>query len=100
MPTAYMPAPPRIMDSKRYWIVNLTMALENTSEIQAWDVDPWIDSEEPNPADNSFELLLDTACGRLWEKQVQYSIRRITAMKQKLDMLEKELDKFSGNNNE
>jgi len=68
------------------------MALENKSEILTWEFDP-LDS---NPKETSFELVLDSACERLWEKQVQLSIRRITAMEEKLSIFEKELDEFLG----
>jgi len=73
------------------------MALENKSEIQTWDLDPW--NSDPWDSDsgvNSFELVLDSACERLWEKQVQFSIRRITEMEKKLNTLEQELDIFLG----
>ena len=42
----------------------------------------------------AFETVLDTACERLREKQIQYSIRRIMEMEDELLRLEKELDKF------
>ena len=42
----------------------------------------------------SFEAVLDAACERLWEKQVQYSIRRIKEMDEELLELEIELDEF------
>ena len=43
----------------------------------------------------AFETVLDTACDRLREKYIQYSIRRIMEMEEELAMLEKELDEFS-----
>ena len=71
------------------------MALENKPEIQTWDLDPWnSDPWDSDPGENSFELVLDTACERLWEKQVRYSIRRITEMEKKLNTMERELDDF------
>ena len=42
----------------------------------------------------AFETVLDTACERLREKHIQYSIRRIMEMEDELAMLEKELDEF------
>jgi len=46
--------------------------------------------------DTSFEDVLDTACERLWERHLQYSIRRIREMEEELVRLEKELDEFIG----
>ena len=73
------------------------MALENKPEIQTWDLDPW-DSAlwDSNLEETSFELVLDEACDRLWEKHVQYTLKRISKMEKKLSMLEKELDDFLG----
>lgn len=45
---------------------------------------------------SSFEEMLDTACERLREKQIEYSIRRITALELELDRIEKELNTFIG----
>ena len=42
----------------------------------------------------TFDDLLDTACERLREKQIQYSIRRIGEMDEELNMLEKKLEEF------
>ena len=42
----------------------------------------------------SFEAVLDTACERLWEKQIRYSLRRIKEMDKELDRLENELTQF------
>ena len=42
----------------------------------------------------AFEAMLDTACERLREKQIQYSIRCIKEMENELARLEKELDEF------
>ena len=63
------------------------MALEKKPVILAWDI---------GPKDSSFIVVLDTACERLREKQVQYSIRRIREMDEELGRLEKELDEFLG----
>jgi len=63
------------------------MALEKKPIILTWDVDP---------QDRSFEVVLDTACERLREKQVRYSILRIREMDDELGRLEKELDEFLG----
>ena len=46
------------------------------------------------PAEPSFQAVLDTACDRLRERQVQYSIRRIREMEAELDGLAKTLDEF------
>jgi len=46
----------------------------------------------------SFELVLDSACARLREKHIQYSLRRINEMEEILQCLEKELDDFIGHN--
>jgi hypothetical protein len=40
----------------------------------------------------SFEEVLDQTCDRLWDKKVQYSIRRIQEMEDYLDKLERELN--------
>jgi hypothetical protein len=40
----------------------------------------------------SFEEVLDQTCGRLWDKKVRYSIRRIREMEDYLSELERELD--------
>ena len=44
----------------------------------------------------SFEAVLDTTCQRLWERHVQYSIRRIQEMEEELRSIEKALDEFIG----
>ena len=46
----------------------------------------------------SFDCILDTACDRLREKHIQYSIKRIREMDEELIKIEKELDEFFGNN--
>jgi hypothetical protein len=48
----------------------------------------------------AFEAVLDSACERLREKQIQYSIRRIMGMEEELARLEKELDEFLGSAHE
>jgi hypothetical protein len=48
-----------------------------------------IDSKEAD-----FEAVLNSACERLWDKRVQYSIRRIREMEEELDNLDKELEQF------
>jgi len=44
--------------------------------------------------DRLFDIMLDTACDRLREKHIQYSIKRIDEMDEELRQLEKELDDF------
>ncbi|MDR1903619.1 MAG: hypothetical protein LBQ88_15240 [Treponema sp.] len=44
--------------------------------------------------DLRFQAVLDSACGKLWEKQVQYSIRQIEKLDAELFKLEKELDEI------
>jgi hypothetical protein len=50
---------------------------------------PFILTEE-----TSFEAVLDTACERLNEKHIQYSLRRIREMDEVLAGFEKELNDF------
>jgi hypothetical protein len=40
----------------------------------------------------SFETVLDQTCDRLWDRKVQYSIRRLREMEGHLSVLEQELD--------
>jgi hypothetical protein len=40
----------------------------------------------------SFETMLDDVCGRLWDRKVNYSLRRIQEMDAALAALEQELD--------
>jgi transposase len=40
----------------------------------------------------TFATLLDETCDRLWDRQVQYSIRRLRKMERDLADLERELD--------
>jgi hypothetical protein len=44
--------------------------------------------------DLSFYEALDSACERLEDKQIQYSIRRLRELDQRLGEMEKELDEF------
>ena len=44
--------------------------------------------------DPTFDDVLDTACERLREKHIQYSIRRIDELDEELARLEKQLDDF------
>ena len=48
----------------------------------------------------AFEDVLDTACERLWEKHIQYSIRRIMELDEELGRLEKELNEFLSSGHE
>ena len=57
----------------------------------AFDNEPMVLTEEP-----SFRAVLDTACDRLQEKHVQYSLRRLREMDEELELLERELDQFIG----
>jgi hypothetical protein len=44
-------------------------------------------------ADNvSFEAILDETCGRLWDKKIRHSMRRIRLLEDALNTLEDELD--------
>ena len=54
-----------------------------------FDKKPVILTEE-----SSFATVLDTACERLQEKHIQYSLRRIKEMDEELAGLQKELDDF------
>ncbi|MDR2133486.1 MAG: hypothetical protein LBP27_00150 [Treponema sp.] len=44
--------------------------------------------------DISFDTVLDEACDRLMDRQIQYSIRRIHELGDRLGVLERELDEF------
>ena len=66
------------------------MAFEEKSATLTWDSNPW----DANPGESSFNLVLDSACERLWEKRILYSIRRIDELDEKLNSLEKELSEF------
>jgi hypothetical protein len=43
---------------------------------------------------SSFTDMVDDACDRLMEKQVEFSILRIRQMEERLNALEQELDEF------
>ena len=47
----------------------------------------------------SFSEVVDEACGRLRESQIQYSIRRIMKMSDQLDEIELELEEFLSQKN-
>jgi len=68
------------------------MAGEKKPEILIRDLDPG----ESNSPETTFEVVLDTTCDRLWEKRIQYSIKRINEMDEELNKLEKELEEFIG----
>ena len=68
------------------------MAYENKPVILKWDHNPGA----LDPGEFSFETVLSTACDRLREKHIQYSIQRIQEMDEELERLEKELDEFIG----
>ncbi|MDR1239984.1 MAG: hypothetical protein LBK27_07710 [Treponema sp.] len=40
----------------------------------------------------SFDMVLDRTCSRLWERKIQYSMRQIQDMEERLAGLERELD--------
>ena len=42
----------------------------------------------------SFNEVVDSACERLMERQIKYSIRRIKEMDERLSRMERELDEF------
>ena len=68
------------------------MASERDPIVLNWDFNPGsYDSEE-----SSFETMLDTACERLREKHIEYSIRRIKLLGEELEIMEKELDDIIG----
>ena len=48
---------------------------------------------------SSFSEVVDEACDRLMDRQVQYSIRRIQEMGDVLEKLERELDEFLSQKN-
>ena len=64
------------------------MAVENKPDILIRDFYPGdFDCGEP-----SFETVLNLSCERLWEKHVEYSIRRMREMDEELERIEKELE--------
>jgi hypothetical protein len=42
--------------------------------------------------DQSFSQVLDDTCGRLWDRKVQYSLRRLGELEDSLDKIEQELN--------
>ena len=71
------------------------MAYEKKPEIlKGDDYSRDFDSGDFDSGETSFEVVLDTACERLREKYVQYSIRRIREMDEELMVYEKELDEL------
>jgi hypothetical protein len=46
------------------------------------------------PDNTSFEIILDHACERLWEKKIQISLRKLGELDNTLQGLERELDAF------
>ena len=60
----------------------------------AYDKKPEVLIKDSNPAETSFEVVLDATCERLWEKRIIYSLRRINEMDEELKKLEEELDEF------
>ncbi|MDR1972587.1 MAG: hypothetical protein LBQ46_11785 [Treponema sp.] len=43
---------------------------------------------------DSFESILDSACSRLWDRKLRYSLRRIQELSEILDKTERELDEM------
>jgi len=62
----------------------------------AYEKKPDILTRDFDPTEASFEVILDSTCERLWEKRIQYSIRRIKEMDDELKKLEEELEAFIG----
>ena len=60
----------------------------------AFEKRPIIYSETLAGESPTFEDLLDTACDRLWERHIQFSIQRIGELDQELDRLGREIDNF------
>lgn len=46
------------------------------------------------PEQDSFEALLDSACSRLWDRKIRYSLRRIQDLAGVLDRLDRELEEL------
>jgi hypothetical protein len=46
------------------------------------------------PDDGGFESALNGVCGRLEDKQAEYSVRRLRELEARLELLEDELDAF------
>ena len=73
------------------------MACEKKPEILRGDNNPRdLNSGDFDLKLPSFEFVLDTACERLRDKYIQYSIRRIRELNEELMVFEKELDEFIG----
>jgi len=68
------------------------MACERKPVILKWN----FNSGDSDHRESSFSAVLDTTCQRLWERHVQYSIRRIREMEEELKLLERELDEIIG----
>ena len=68
------------------------MAYEKKPVILKWDYN----SGDRDHKESSFAAVLDTTCQRLWERHIQYSIRRIREMEEELKLLEGALDEFIG----
>lgn len=54
----------------------------------------WYNSGSLEPEETSFDAVLSSACDRLRDKHIQYSLRRIREMEGDLEKLEKELDEI------
>ncbi|MDR1024515.1 MAG: hypothetical protein LBL56_02220 [Treponema sp.] len=48
----------------------------------------------PGALADSFESILDTACSRLFDRKVRYSLRRIRELEEILEKLEQDLDEI------
>lgn len=70
------------------------MVFERKSAVFAGDSDHW--AWDFYPEESSFGTLLDSACERLRERYIKYTIRRIREMDGELERLEKELDELIG----
>jgi hypothetical protein len=46
------------------------------------------------PGVYTFNDLVDETCGKLMDKQIKHSLRRIMEMEERLESIEKELDEF------
>ena len=62
----------------------------------AFEKKPVILKRDYDLSELSFDTMLDTTCQRLWERHIQYSIRRIREMEEELKLLERALDEFIG----
>ena len=68
------------------------MAFERDPIVLTWDFNP----EAYDSGESSFGTMLDTACERLREKHIEYTIRRINKLDEELESLERELDALIG----